>query len=66
MKKYRIVPMSGLFNNDYKIQAWRKWFPFWIRVGFTMSFGDKESAIQWLTEKHNPEYYSVTKVEEKV
>jgi hypothetical protein len=61
---YRVVHYkNGLYEDIYRVQAWRWWFPFWIRVtvyvGYEcfaiLEFNTRVEAQDWIasTERYD-------------
>ena len=59
MKKYRVVHYkNGLYEDVFRVQAWRWWLPVWIRVscycGYEswsiLEFDTREDAERWIQQ----------------
>lgn len=57
MKKYRVIPMSGTYSTGhYKVEKLILFGLVWIPI--SNWFSNRESALKWIDETLNPEYYN--------
>lgn len=56
LKRYKIVP-SGIVREEYQIEIWRWYWPFWVQVGFCLEFKSIEEAKKYIDKLKNPVYY---------